>query len=940
MSLLRRLRLVSFWLGGWFSLSAVDAQIADDFEGFLKPLLAKSCVKCHGGEKVKGKVNLKELATREQFLAKPALIQDMIGAIDALDMPPEEEPGLDEDVRTRLLATLRVHLRVAVAQKENRPLSIRRLNRFQYNYAVRDLFELDRDLFHLPEKLMTRFSPYLGDREKPMAKEVEVACLSLQTGQGMKGVEAFPKDLRAAHGFNNQANQLTLSPLLLDSFLRLGGSIVGSPDFNAETVGIWESFFKEPAKGVDRKAAIRKRLAPFLQKAFRRPVNDEILNRYTAYAVAKLEGGQSFIASMKLVASAIITSPYFLHRYEPKGEKGALFGVASDLSFFLWSSGPDEELLRLAASGALAHPEVYRKNLDRMLSDPKIERFLDSFAGQWLQLENLLAARPDPGRARFFSLDPDYPASLHMVLEPLLLFDAVFLENRPVKELLVPSFSYRSDLLTDWYTTDLKAPSLDKAFLDADNAKRKKFRTDTNDIINKHQNEMSHLLKNYDAVLEERSKDLELGPGFARWEATYGAGEWIVLSSWYRVEPKDWMYDGSSIDLRDPVEGEQWREGQSLVDGEAHDLEKKAGVTVLYRTVQSDFDRSLELSVGSDRPFKLWFNGQLVEGVSKVRGADLPRSILVPAVRGENHLLLELSGAEVAFEARPRSLPDPVVAALKIAAGQRPSEQQDVLMKYYRTVGPELDEIRQAIEDRRAFMRKDIARLDKILRASPRPQDAQERFDEEMRKKLRSRTFRRVPMKDARYGGIVTNAAMLSMTSGPKRTHPIARGAWVIEVVFNDPPPPPPNNVPPLKEEQSEKPMTIRETFAKHRENPDCAGCHSRIDPLGFALENFDITGRWRDRYGNGREVDASGKLLKRHLFRDVVQFKKSLVAEEKRIAKAFTAHLLRFALARELEPSDSLVVDQIVKEGAEKGYRLQDLLRQVALSSHFRGRP
>ena len=88
------------------------------------------------------------------------------------------------------------------------------------------------------------------------------------------------------------------------------------------------------------------------------------------------------------------------------------------------------------------------------------------------------------------------------------------------------------------------------------------------------------------------------------------------------------------------------------------------------------------------------------------------------------------------------------------------------------------------------------------------------------------------------------------MTSGPTRTQPIARGSWILGVIFNDPPAPPPNDVPPLKETNDAN-LTIREQFAAHREHASCAGCHAKIDPLGFALENFDITGRWREKYEN-----------------------------------------------------------------------------------------
>jgi hypothetical protein len=215
-------------------------------------------------------------------------------------------------------------------------------------------------------------------------------------------------------------------------------------------------------------------------------------------------------------------------------------------------------------------------------------------------------------------------------------------------------------------------------------------------------------------------------------------------------------------------------------------------------------------------------------------------------------------------------------------------------------------------------------------------QQAKKNFDNQMRNKLRSRTFERVAASDPRYGGIITSAAMLSMTAGPKRTHPIARGAWIIEVILNDPPPPPPNDVPPLQEDEENRKLTIREKFAKHRENPDCAGCHSRLDPLGFAMENFDITGRWRDKYENGRDVDASGRLLRKYDYDGVVRFKESLAKEKRRFAKAFTGHLLRCALSRELDPVDILTIDKIVNKTQKEHFKLKSMIREVILSEPF----
>ena len=352
---------------------AADLQGADDFDNFLKPFFARRCIKCHGEKKkVKGKVNLKEIQTAKHFLARPELIKEMIEVIDAADMPPEDEPALGEKDRGKLLAALKTMLRQATATSGTKKVQIRRLNRFQYNNSVRDLFRLNRNIFRLPEKLMTRQGNYLKPGSGKMPDKVDVACLSLENQGGLREVSPFPKDLRAAHGYDNQANQLTLSPLLLDSFLRLSISIVESPDFNPGTVGIWSDFFKEPAAETGIQPEIKKRLGPFLAQAFRAPADQATLKRYTAYAMSKIKQGLSFTDSMKKVSSAALSSPMFLYRYGPASGKQNQFALASNLSFFLWGSGPDLELLSLAESGGLSKPENMKKTLERMFADPKI----------------------------------------------------------------------------------------------------------------------------------------------------------------------------------------------------------------------------------------------------------------------------------------------------------------------------------------------------------------------------------------------------------------------------------------------------------------------------------------------------------------------------------------------------------------------------------------
>ncbi|MBT6462027.1 MAG: DUF1588 domain-containing protein [Opitutae bacterium] len=960
--------------------SGFSSAHADEFSIYLKPLFEQNCIKCHGGEKTKGKVNLKEIGSARDFLAKPALIKEIIEVIDAGDMPPEDEPQLDPGEREKLLAALKVHLAKSTSGNKYKRLQIRRLNRFQYNNSIRDLFLLNRDVFVLPEKLMTRESNYLRDKTGRMPDRVNVSCLSLKPRPGLKDVQAYPKDLRASHGFDNQANQLTLSPLLLDSFLKLSVSIVESPDFNEGTVGIWNDFFKEPPAGADLQEEVRKRLAPFLLQAFRNPVDEPTLRRYTAYTIGKIKGGLPFADSMKKVASAVLSSPMFLFRYGMDDKGKDQFELASRLSFFLWGSSPDMELLRLAESGELSKPETLSKTLDRMFADPRIERFLDTFPGQWMQLENVLAATPDPKKHRFFSLDKDNPASLQMVLEPLLLFDAVFIENRPIVELLSPSFNYRSDFLKTWYTSDLKPPTVDTSDIEEKNRVNNQRRKELEEEIKESKADLSALIDPLRArLLDERKNDVlkekpvDLKP-YAAWEFD-GDLKSSVNRFELKAHGKVQFKDGSVILNRSYLQS-----GNLPIDLKAKTLEawcqvkdiNQKGGGVMGIQGPGDFFDTIVLG---ERKQRHWISGSN----GHARTLDFPGSTpegksnemlhLAMVYKADGTTTLYRNGKPYGKPYRkgaatfPKGKTSVLFGLRHLPAGGNKflSISLDKARLYNRALTAEEvassssgqnlyisdQDLLQAMTDaqkaKQEALNKAIRDSEVAIKKIPKPgnpnsvrQQAKKNFDNEMRNKLRSRTFERVAASDPRYGGIITSAAMLSMTAGPKRTHPIARGAWIIEVILNDPPPPPPNDVPPLNEDGDDRKLTIREKFAKHRENPDCAGCHSRLDPLGFAMENFDITGRWRDKYENGRDVDPSGKLLRKYEFDGIVSFKESLVKENRRFAKAFAGHLLRCALTRELKPADILTIDLIVNKTEKDDFRLKSLIREVILSDRF----
>ena len=657
-------------------VSTLSASGEVNYESILKPNFEENCIKCHGkDDKVKGDLNLLEISNSDDLLRTPQRIQDLIDVLEFEEMPPEEEPPLSAESRQEMIAELQVLMKEAIAARTSFPKTpIRRMNRFQYNNAVQDLFELNVEVFTLPERMLREYGDYFKPQTRVMPPTLKAGSRPLGKSQMIEprlaGVGPFPQDLRAEHGYDNQADHLSISPLLMESFLKLSRSIVESDDFNEDTCGVWHSFFTPPANTENLSIVISNRLRSFLTRAFREPVDESTLNRYAESALQRIQSGETYTDAMKMMASAALASPRFLYlRDQPvtEGEvhKTGDIALASRLSYFLWGSIPDSILLEKAVNGELSDPQTLEAEVDRMLRDERLKRFCDSFPGQWLQLDRIITSTPDPDTWPGF-YHSKYRGSMHMMLEPLLLFETILIENRSILEIIDSNYSYQSEFLQTWY-----------------------------------------------------------------------------------------------------------QEGA-----------KTSGMPVVQ----------------------------------------------VP--------------------------------------------------------------------------------------------------------------FERVLLEDRRQGGVITNAAVMTMTSSASRTKPITRGAWIASVIFNNPPEPPPADVPPLPETSDEvdiESLTLRERLDAHRENLDCAGCHNRIDPLGFALESYGPTGLWRERYENGRIVDTAGALFRKHAFNDVVQFKDAILAEKDRFARAFAGHVLSFALGRELDIADSPALDRIAQATIDDQFRIHTLIKEIVLSEPFR---
>jgi len=637
------------------------------------------CIECHGMKgKVKGEVNLISFTEGKDLKGDPELLQTIMEVIDFGEMPPEENQPIDNTERKMIVAELKKLLAESVSgsEKDLVKAPIRRMTRFQYANAVKDLLELKVEVFPLPEKMMRDRSGYFKPASGKMPAKMMVSSRPLgKSGliePRMDGVAPFPQDLRAENGYDTQGDHLSLSPLLMEDFFRLSQSIVKSPSFNPKNVGVWTQYFEKSKRGINQMDELKSRLQHLLKRAFRAPVDDKTFSKYYSFAEQEMNKGMEMGDAMKDVFSAILASPRFLYLYDRGGEESREpesrqnLDLASRLSFFLWGSVPDDQLLDVAMEATLSQDEQLTKQVDRMLTDEKLKRFCDSFPTQWLQLDRIISAVPDEKKYRDFYYGPPlYRTTMDMMMEPLLLFETVLIEDRSVLELIDSNYTFRSARLSKWY---------------------------------------------------------------------------------------------------------------------------------------------------GDAP-----NGKL--------------------------------GGPVTIR------------------------------------------------------------------------------------------FTRQSVKDRRHGGLITNGAVMTMTSGPLETKPITRGAWVAGVIFNSPPPPPPAEVPPLPEEKEvDDSLTLRERFADHRERADCAGCHEKLDPLGFALENFDPVGRWREKYHNGREVDASGTLFRSHKFSNIIEFKDAILKEKNRFVRGLAGHLLAFGLGRELNPSDSLALDEIVESVEGENYSMKSLIHAVVKSKPFRG--
>lgn len=378
-----------------------------DFEKEIRPILDTYCFSCHD-DQAKGGINLEANVEDSAFWSEPKEWEKAMSQLRDRSMPPAKKDQPTDEERAKVLAWLADKLENPDLSKVPRDPGrtvIHRLSRLEYNLTVRDLLGVDT-----------------------------------------KPADNFPPDGGGGGGFDNNASTLFVPPILMEKYLAAANDIVAAakPD---------RLFHVFPHDGKDEPTAAKENLEWLGMRAYRRPIQaDELSGLLSLYQLAR-DAGESWDNGIRLAVRAILVSPSFLFRIEderPEFDSYRISDVelASRLSYFLWSSMPDEKLFNAALAGKLADPAILAGEIRRMLADPKSRILAENFATQWLRTKELKTGIT-PATDKF----PQFTSAMReaMIMESVEFFHALLRDDRPVTECLEADYVYVNELLAKHY---------------------------------------------------------------------------------------------------------------------------------------------------------------------------------------------------------------------------------------------------------------------------------------------------------------------------------------------------------------------------------------------------------------------------------------------------------------------------------------------------------
>lgn len=386
-----------------------DEPVIDPFPSSVRPLLEKYCFDCHDSGEAKASVDLEQFGDAAAIWRNPKLWEKVLVQLKEDAMPPAKKAQPADEERKALVAWVGGNLEHPDESRIPRDpgaTPLRRLSRLEYNNTVRDLF-----------------------------------------GVGIQPADNFPPDGGGGGGFDNNASTLFIPPVLMEQYVAAAEAVVAGA--KPELL-----FHVLPGEGKDEATAASENIQWILRRAFRRPATPVELTRFTAIYTASREKGDGYEAALRTVAAGVLMSPKFLFRIEtaqPETQEGASmvegFAMASRLSYFLWSSMPDDALLSAAEGGRLQDAAGLEAEVRRMLVDPKAHAFAENFSAQWLRTKELNSLAPSK------TVYPKFTPALKdaFYAEPLEFFRVMLRDNLPITDFLDCNYTYANETLAAFY---------------------------------------------------------------------------------------------------------------------------------------------------------------------------------------------------------------------------------------------------------------------------------------------------------------------------------------------------------------------------------------------------------------------------------------------------------------------------------------------------------
>ena len=912
----------------FLSLTIFALQSLADFESAALPFLEKYCLDCHDdGQDSKGGMDIG--AATEDPENNGATWYRVMKSVHFHEMPPRKRKQQPSELeRKQVNAWFRKQL--GKTEDPGAPI-LRRLTRLEYNNSVRDLLGLQTDVFMFTERLPLNTEEFYQPHLEKMPQRLKVRVRELgQKYPVLLRQSGLPGDSKSAHGFSNYGKSLSVSPLLLEKYVSIAHEIAHHPELLQKA----------------------ERFQEFFPNANYQPAPPPTSSKPPA--VVTLQGK---IAPNGNIDKEAKGNPFTLAQFQ----KSLASAFEEDRGGVYPAPGHSV----IAGKGGLIRM-AYGKSAGRMiLANPNADIWTAAFATAQESSGDVLFTNKIKGKKEFFfgfQFDKETPGSGIAELGIVVLgrrnqtgsieltshysnnttetrkvqlatggpADNTFVSFRAPKGEIIKKLAFNGSEFSGDYVLfdDLAFVTRDKPStsqlvgieppVEEVTPEPPKTKTTANKELAKRpiQDRIKHLL--YRAFKRPaQPAEVELYLGYYLSSLQKNPNEEHALRDTlrailcapqfiYRMEPK--TETNSQVRQLDNFE---------------------LASRLSYFLWSSLPDDELLKSASQSTP---WSNEQVAAHVKRMlkgpRSRELSESFAFQWLQ-----LNELFGSK----------PDPDRFRAYYAGPQKKynmgGEMVAETLLHFQSV---LIENRSVLE----LLDSPVAYLNPRL---IKHYDLAAHFENEL-KQLRKTNrngnmeddnslFLRVNLPDRNRGGLFTSGAPLTLTSLPLRTSPVYRGIWITETMFNRPPPPPPAMVEELGEDDEEfekAGVTLRQKLAEHRENTACATCHNRIDPLGFAFENFDPIGRWRESYAKF-PVDASGTLFANRSYNGPAEFKDALLTQKDDFVRAFAEHLLTYALGREINYYDNYALEKIAEEAAANDYSLQQIITSVAQSYPFR---